>query len=121
MFPAPAADSARHATGPRRPRCVAHNFKFMNNRIFSRRVIVVNEQGLHMRPLDIFVRRANQFHADIRVIKETERADGKSLLDIMTLGAEKGCELLIEARGLDAEAALAALVELVESGFTEDG
>lgn len=91
----------------------------MNNPIFSRRVIVVNEQGLHMRPLDIFVKRAKQFHADVRVIKDAVRADGKSLLDIMTLGAEQGCELLIEACGQDAEEALAALIELVEGGFTE--
>lgn len=80
----------------------------------------MNEQGLHMRPLDIFVRCANQFDAKIEVIRDTERADGKSILSILTLGAEKGTQLLIEASGQDAEGALAALVALVESGFAED-
>jgi phosphocarrier protein len=92
---------------------------FMNERTLSRKVTVINEQGLHMRPLDIFVKRANQFDATIEVIRETERADGKSILEIMTLGAERGTELLIVATGRDAEAALSALVELVETGFAE--
>ena len=92
----------------------------MNELIHTRRVTVVNEQGLHMRPLDVFVRCANQFDAQIGVIRDTERADGKSILSILTLGAEKGTQLLIEAKGRDAEAALAALVALVQSGFAED-
>lgn len=94
--------------------------KYMNDQTISRRVTVVNDQGLHMRPLDIFVKRATQFDSQIVVIRDTERADGKSILSILTLGAEKGTQLLIEATGQDAEVALAALVELVESGFPED-
>ena len=45
--------------------------------------------------------------------------DGKSILSILTLGAEQGSELSIEADGPDARAALAALVRLIESGFQE--
>ena len=91
----------------------------MNDHTISRRVTVVNEQGLHMRPLDLFVRCASQFDSEVFVTSETERADGKSILAILTLNAKKDSQLLIEATGQDAETALTALVELVESGFPE--
>jgi phosphotransferase system HPr (HPr) family protein len=89
----------------------------MNEPTLSRRVTVINEQGLHLRPLDMFVKCAGQFDAKIEVVKDAERADGKSILSVLTLVAEAGSELLIEATGHDAEEALAALVALVESGF----
>lgn len=89
----------------------------MGETIASRNVTVVNPQGLHARPVHLFVQLANKFEAKIDVVKGGERVDGKSILSILTLAAEQGTELTIEAAGHDAEAALAALVELVQSGF----
>ena len=80
----------------------------------SRRAVVNNPQGLHMRPGELFVRMAGSFEAKIEVINGDRRVDGKSLLDVVTLGAEKGTELEIEADGPDAEAALDALTEFVQ-------
>ena len=57
---------------------------------------------------------AGSFEAKIEVINGDRRVDGKSLLDVFTLGAEKGTELEIEADGPDAEAALDALTEFVQ-------
>lgn len=82
-----------------------------------RTVTVINPQGLHARPVDLFVRLANQFGARIEVIKGGERADGKSILSILTLAAQQGTQLDIEATGDDADVAIAALAELVKSGF----
>jgi phosphotransferase system HPr (HPr) family protein len=93
----------------------------MNEPTLSRRVTVVNDQGLHLRPLDMFVRCASDFDAEIQVVKGDVRADGKSILSLLTLVAKAGSQLLIEATGHDAEEALAALVDLVESGFVEEG
>ena len=83
-------------------------------------VIISNPQGLHARPADLFVKLANKFEAKIEVIKGGERVDGKSILGILTLVAERGTQLSIEATGRDASDALRALVELVRNGFDEN-
>ena len=83
-------------------------------------VTVTNPQGLHVRPADMFVKRAIGFQSKIEVIKGNERVDGKSILAILMLAADAGTELRLEATGPDAEAALDALVELVSQKFNED-
>jgi len=85
----------------------------------SRDVIVTHPAGLHMRPADMFVKRAGKFDATIEVIKGSERVDGKSLISILTLGVQQGCQITIEATGHDAEEALDSLAELIEHGFHE--
>ena len=94
-------------------------FTTMTESTASRTVTVINPQGLHARPVDLFVKLANQFDASIEVVKGGERVDGKSILSVLTLAAEQGTQLAIKATGHDAEAALLALAELVESGFAE--
>ncbi len=85
-----------------------------------RRVRVNNPQGLHLRPGELFVRLASQFDSQIEVTCGDRRADGKSLIDLCTLGATQGMELEIEASGPDAEAALEALAELVEKESVDE-
>ncbi len=89
----------------------------MAEAVVSRTVVVSNQQGLHARPADLFVKLAGQFESKIEVIKDNERVDGKSILEILTLAARQGTQLTIEATGPDADNALEALAELVESGF----
>ena len=91
----------------------------MSDPIARRTVKVVNPQGLHARPADLFVKTASQFDATIRVSKGNESVDGKSILSILTLAAEAGTQLEISATGVDANAALDALCELVEQGFDD--
>ncbi len=85
-----------------------------------RTVTIINRQGLHVRPADMFVKRAIGFQSKIEVVKGNERVDGKSILAILMLAADAGTELRLEATGPDAEAALDALVELVSQKFNED-
>jgi phosphotransferase system HPr (HPr) family protein len=92
----------------------------MNTLFVEKRVTIINPQGLHARPADLFVRLAQRFQADVQVAKDNQFVDGKSILSILTLAAERGTELTIGATGPDANEALAALAELVESGFVED-
>jgi phosphocarrier protein len=66
------------------------------------------------------VRLANTFGADIQLGKEGASINGKSIMGVMMLAAEHGSEISIRAVGDDAEAAVAALTALVESGFGED-
>jgi phosphocarrier protein HPr len=93
----------------------------MAEAFLARTVVVTNPQGLHARPADMFVKLACQFQSKIEVIKDGERVDGKSILNILTLAAVEGTLLEIVATGPDAEAALDALAELVRANFSENG
>jgi phosphocarrier protein len=85
----------------------------------ERSVQIVNRLGMHARPAAEFVKLASRFRADVRVEKEGLEVDGKSIMGVLMLAAEQGSQLTIRAAGHDAEAALAALCELVDGGFHE--
>ena len=67
----------------------------MSDELRSRQVTVVNPQGLHARPAHRFVELASRYNATITIIKDGEQVDGKSILEILTLGASQGTELSI--------------------------
>ncbi len=83
-------------------------------------VEVKNPQGLHLRPGEVFTRTASEFKSTIEVISGDRRVDGKSLLDIATLGASQGTQLEIEAHGPDAEAAVEVLAKIVETSSVDE-
>jgi phosphocarrier protein len=85
----------------------------------DREVTIVNKYGLHARPAMRFVELANKFGSTIEVSKASLTVDAKSIMSVMRLAATKGTVLRIAADGDDAEAAVAALEELVQSGFGE--
>lgn len=89
------------------------------SRIRRRRVVISNERGLHARASARFVKCAGAFDAEITVSRKGSSAGGTSIMGLLTLGASCGSEIEISAAGPDAEAALSALVGLVESGFGE--
>ena len=83
-------------------------------------LIIENIVGLHARPASVFVRTAAGFNSEITVSHGEKTANGKSILTVLTLGAHKGAEVVVKAEGEDADAALTALKELVESNFGEE-
>jgi phosphotransferase system HPr (HPr) family protein len=85
----------------------------------TRTVVVANPNGLHMRPASLIAKLANQFDSKIELVRGQERVDGKSMLEIVTLVAEHGTSLTIEANGPDAAAAVEALAELFASRFAD--
>lgn len=86
----------------------------------SREVTIINETGLHARPAQLFIQKANQFQSEIKVKKEDgSEGNAKSILSMMSLGLAKGSKITIEASGADEEQAVKALAELVEQGFGE--
>ena len=80
---------------------------------------IVNPLGLHARPAAQLVKLANTFACDIELIKDGVPVNGKSIMGVMILAAECGSSMVIRATGSDEAAAVAALVELVRSGFGE--
>jgi phosphocarrier protein len=81
--------------------------------------VIVNRLGLHARPSAALTQTATRFKADVWITKSTRRVNGKSIMGVMMLAAARGATLKIEADGPDEDAALAALAELVASGFGE--
>ena len=81
--------------------------------VFTKKVVVGNKQGLHARPAALFVQVANKFDARITVRREEEEVNGKSIMGILMLGAEKGTEITIQADGEDAESALVELEKIL--------
>jgi len=75
--------------------------------------------GLHARPAAMFVRTARQFHSDIKVTHGEREANAKSILSVLTLGAEQGAVITLRAGGEDAGQALEALAALVNGNFGE--
>ena len=85
----------------------------------SREVVVGIEQGLHARPADLVAREARKWQSRIELVAERQRADGKSILDLLTLAAESGTRLIVEATGPDAREAVEAIGRLFDRNFTE--
>ena len=87
--------------------------------MFSKEVEVQNQVGLHARPATFFIQRANSFKSSIWVEKDDRKVNAKSLLGVLSLGITKGTTINITADGIDEEEAVAALVALIASNFTE--
>lgn len=90
----------------------------------TRETVIMNKLGLHARPAMQFVDVANQFKSSVRVTafkkKQQQEADGKSVMQMIILAAEKGTRLRITAEGDDAQEAVDRLASLVESKFGEE-
>ena len=86
----------------------------------TREVIVKLNDGLHIRPSSQIVKTAQRFSSALVIRKGDRAVDGKSILDMMTLAAEQGAVLQIEAQGADADDAVAAIVALFDRNFVVD-
>jgi phosphocarrier protein HPr len=87
--------------------------------VIERQATIVNQEGIHARPAARIVRLANIFTAHIELAKDGVAVNGKSIMGVMMLAAECGSSITIRAEGPDEEQAVAALAELVASGFGE--
>jgi phosphocarrier protein len=83
----------------------------------KKKFTVKNKSGLHARPAALFVQIANKFDSRITVKREDdeEEVNGKSIMGILMLGAEKGSSIIIEADGDDAEMALLELEKVISN------
>jgi phosphotransferase system HPr (HPr) family protein len=83
---------------------------------------VTNPHGLHARPAAVFVQTASKFKSSI-LLRNLSRAgnevNAKSILDVLTAGVDQGAQIELVAEGDDAQEAVRALTELVQSGLTD--
>ena len=87
--------------------------------MFMKETMVNNQVGLHARPATFFIQKANEYKSSIWVEKDDRRVNAKSLLGVLSLGIVKGTAINLIADGPDEEAAINALVELINSEFSE--
>ncbi|MFT4121011.1 HPr family phosphocarrier protein [Bradyrhizobium sp.] len=87
----------------------------------SKELLIVNKRGLHARASAKFVQTVERFNAQVWVTRGGETVGGTSIMGLMMLAAGPGTTITVAAAGADAQAALTAITELVESKFNEEG
>ena len=79
----------------------------------EKEVTILNPQGLHARPAALFVQIAMKYDSVIVLRKDEEKVNGKSIMGILMLAAERNSKIMIEASGADAEQAIKELEEFL--------
>lgn len=87
----------------------------------SKDLLIINKRGLHARASAKFVQAVERFDAQVWVTRGGETVGGTSIMGLMMLAAGPGTTITVAAAGAEADAALAAITELVESKFNEEG
>ena len=77
-------------------------------------MIIGSKSGLHARPASLFVQQAKGFQSQVTLAKNEKKVNGKSILSVLTLGAEQGDQVVLETQGDDAETALNTLTKFLE-------
>jgi phosphocarrier protein len=86
----------------------------------SRELLIVNKRGLHARASAKFVQTVERFNAEVWVTRGGETVGGTSIMGLMMLSAAPGTTIVVSAIGPEAEAAVTAISQLVESKFNEE-
>lgn len=86
----------------------------MLEHMVERTVTLGSKSGLHARPAAIFVQNAKGFQCQITLSKNNKTVNAKSILSVLTLGAEQGEQVVLKADGDDAEMAIDRLSTLLE-------
>lgn len=88
--------------------------------MIERTVTIQNRLGLHARACSVFVKEAARFASHIIVARDGLEVNGKSILGVMMLAAERGAEILLRTEGVDEAEAMEALVRVVDNKFGEE-
>jgi phosphocarrier protein HPr len=86
----------------------------------SQKVTVENQMGLHTRPAKDIVKLAGSFESVITFQKESKTANAASFISVLSLGAPRGTEIVVNADGEDENQALQAIVNLFLNKFGEE-
>jgi phosphocarrier protein len=81
---------------------------------------IVNKLGLHARASAKLTQLAGVYQSEIWLTRNGRRVNAKSIMGVMMLAAGKGSKVGLEIEGSDADAALQAIVRLIEGKFGED-
>ena len=86
----------------------------------KKKIVIINKLGLHARAAVKFMNLANRFVSSVRIEKDGNEVDGKSILGILTLAAVQGSVITLKISGPDEDQAIRALEKLIENKFQEE-
>ncbi len=86
---------------------------------FSKDVMITNELGMHARSAAKIVEIARHAESEVRLARDDDEVDAKSVIDILTLACAKGSEITIRIEDSSDMEILNAILELIETGFGE--
>ncbi len=87
--------------------------------MIEEKVTIVNNAGLHTRPAATVVKMASKYKSDFFIYKDSLSINGKSIIGVMTLAAEKGSEVTLRFNGEDEAVAAEEIVGFFRRGFDE--
>jgi len=87
--------------------------------MIKKNATIVNKLGLHARPSAMLVSAAAKFESEVFFARDKIRVNGKSIMGVMMLAAEKGVEIIVEVDGPDEEKAMEEILNVISSGFNE--
>lgn len=88
--------------------------------MINKEITIKNKLGLHARAAVKLVNLANRFESTVKIVKDGNAIDGKSILGILTLAATQGSEITLKVSGRDEVMAVEALVDLINDRFQEE-
>ena len=83
-------------------------------------LVIQNKTGLHARPAKVLVTLAKQFKSDISLQHKGKRANAKSMVSVLTLGAVNGSDIIVQANGVDEEKAITEIESAIRSGLGDN-
>ncbi|GAB2945090.1 MULTISPECIES: HPr family phosphocarrier protein [Aquaspirillum] len=87
--------------------------------MLQQEIEIINKLGLHARASSKFTQTAGRFQSEVWISRASRRVNGKSIMGVMMLAAAKGSKVVIETNGSDEQAAMTALVDLINNRFDE--
>ena len=82
-------------------------------------ITIKNETGLHARPASQFAKKASNYQSEIKILKDNEEVNGKSVMGVMSLGVDKKDEITLEINGEDEDKAMEKLTKLINEELPE--
>lgn len=87
--------------------------------MYKEDIILQGESGLHARPASLLVKEAAKYSSNIKVARDGQEYNAKSIMGVLSMGATKGDKLTIMAEGQDEEEAVKALINLIKNQLNE--
>jgi phosphocarrier protein len=88
--------------------------------MLEKKITIKNRLGLHARAAVKFVNLANRYSSSVKIVKDSNEVDGKSILGLLTLAASQGTQIRLVISGRDENQAMRAICELVGGKFGEE-
>lgn len=88
--------------------------------MIEKKIVIKNKLGLHARAAVKFVNLANRYSSSVKIVKDSNEVDGKSILGILTLAASQGTPIKLVVNGRDEAQAMKALCDLINNRFGEE-